>query len=258
MKKIVSLPVSSLTRRVLLHRHGGEPLRPRAHNLLNKHLRHNGKKEYRQELRQHTLKTYIQIEVNDVIATNINMRGEAVGMYLHMLHKEEMFRYVEANVENDNEALATTIAYLDRHGVEEDDYPAGSAARLYRRWKKEKEKNRLTTGADYVREVSTGEALVKLSYQQAQKVLELFFVMVQGEVVQIDKKNTLSIRAFILYHYTHESFATLKSKLNMNHRQSTQRSYTRGREYVQSDPRLTRWITYCIDRVKEKAAPVAS
>lgn len=258
MKKLVSLPVSSLTKKVLIHRHGNEPLRPRTHSLFSKHLRHKGKREYRQELRQHTLDTFIELEVTGEVATNISLRGEAVGMYLHNIHKEELFRYVEANVENDNEALATVIAYLDRHGVEEDDYSYQSAARLYRRWKKEKEKIRTTKGVESVHQVLSGKTTVLLSAQQAEKAAKLFFSMEYSSVIKIDKKNVFSIYAFILYHYTHDSFATLKSKLALTDRSNAYRSYKRGYEYLQSDPRLIRWLTYCIDRVKENAAPVAS
>jgi len=244
---------------MLLHRYGpAEPLKVPGHDILMKYFRYRGKLIRRQELRQHTLTSSIAVVVNNEIEVNLRRRGEAIGMYLHSIHKEEMFQFVANKVAGGAEALATTKAFLNERNVGEDDYALESAARLFRRWAKELQKDRGTKRGKSVRYLFRDDLEVKLSIQQAEAVANRLQQMINRGVVEIDRRMDTAIRSYILYTFTGETYASLTNRERGRLRHHICESCQRGREYLQYDERLHRWISYCIQTVQAKAVPVAS
>lgn len=244
---------------MIRYRYGAaDPLKIPAHDLLMKHLRHRGKNIRRQELRQHTLRTSINLIVNNEIAANLRNRGEAVGMFLHAIHKEEMFQHVTIKVAMGEEALASTKAFLEERNISEDDYALDSAARLFRRWGKEFKKDRVTKRGESVRYLLRDLLKVRLSIQQAASVATRLQELINAGVVSIDRRMDTAIRSFILYSFTGETYAKVAEVQGGRHRNHVCCSCRRGREYLQYDERLLYWLSYCISTVTAKPVPVAS
>lgn len=244
---------------MLRHRYGNaDPLKVPSHDILMKYLRYRGKVSRRQELRQHTLRTSISIQVNDETETNIRLRGEAIGMYLHAIHKEEMFHFVANEVARGEEALGTLKHYFAARDISEDDYALDSAARLFRRWRKEIEKDRLTNKGEFVRYLLGDLSPICLSISQAKQVADLMQELINRSIIATDRRMDMAIRTFILYTFTSETYASIAKIEGRAFRHDVYNSCRRGREYLQYDERLHRWISYCINSIVPQPVPAAS
>ena len=251
--KSITLPVSRLTRAMLLHKYGREPIRLDRADIRRKELMHVGTSNKHLERKQHALNTSIRLQMNNHEADHLAGKLAEVGYYLYQQDKVRIFRFVWSRVTAGLPALQAIYDYYSLHNIEEDDFSIETAERLWKRWRKEKEKERNTATPHVV----PSSCSVLLSERQAENLVERMLIFIDAECIGLDPRYREAVPAWVYADLTPLTFrevATKTKRLKGN----VGKSVRRFRAYLPYNHELRKYIAYCLATTKAQPTPSAA
>jgi len=140
---IIEIKVHPMSKRILEAEYGAQPLSISRHDILFSYLCFRPMDDRMSYHRARLfLTSRILIDVNDKLAYHIARDLDRIGLTLFKLHKDLMCRHAAAAVQNGQVARKAILAWLEMHGIEEDEFGLETAYKKWQRfqWKLE-EKN---------------------------------------------------------------------------------------------------------------------
>jgi hypothetical protein len=251
--KQITLPVAGLTRAVMLHKYGSEPIRLDNNDLRRREMMHVGTSNLHLERKQYSLNSTITLSVNRHEYEHMVNREAEIGFYLYAQDKADMFIFVWARVTAGLPALNALKDYYYTHNIEEDNHSLETAERQWKRFRVEKGKEVLHSAPQFVPQKAT----LLLSERQATAIASRLLLLIEGGAVNMDPRHKSNAQAWIfceLSTYTHQQAAKRLSRK----RQSVQRGIQLFKYYLECAPSLRIAIAYCLKTTQAKPTPSAS
>jgi hypothetical protein len=196
--KELTLPVSRLTRALLLHRYGAEPIRLDANDIRKKELFHVGTSNRHLERKQYSLNTTVRLALNKHEYDHAVGKATEIGFYFYGRDKVRIFQFVWSRVTAGLPALHAIYEFYQLHGIEEDDFAVETAERLWKRWRVEKEKDRIYFAPQFVPQ----NICVLLSERQASEVVKRIHQFMDSGCIDMDPRYRMAVWCWVLYRLT--------------------------------------------------------
>lgn len=251
--KLLTFPVSRLTRRLMLHRYGAEPIQLDRADIRRKELMHTGPKDKHLERKQYSLDTTVTLSLNRHEYEHAVGKVSEIGYYLYQQDKHRIFRFVWARVTAGLPALQAIYDYYSHHGIEEDDFAIETAERLWKRWRVEKEKERVTNTPECVPRLSS----VLLSERQADNLVRRLHAFIDNGCIDMDPRYRHALAMWVYCDLTSMTVRATALKMNL-HYQNVGRSVVRFREYLPYNEDLRKHIAYCLRTTQARPTPSAA
>jgi hypothetical protein len=251
--KSITLPVSRLTRAMLLRKYGSEPIRLDRADIRRKELMHVGTSNKHMERKQHALNTSITLQLNNHEADHLAGKLAEVGYYLYQQDKIRIFLFVWARVTAGLPALQAIYDYYSLHNIEEDDFAIETAERLWKRWRKEKEKEVIY----FTPQVVPFNISLLLSIRQADSVASRLSLFMEEECIDMDPRLKKAVRTWVYYDLTSMTQIEVSKKMDMP-QGNVSRSLSSIRSYLPYNDELRKYIAYCLATTKAQPTPSAA
>ena len=131
----VTLPVSPLSRKILISEFGDEPIRFPSRSPVFQILSYRPDQPDRNLIRLSELITSsVEIEVHTRLSHRIKKYGHQIGYNLYTFHLNSMMEFIWGAVLVGGEAKKALYQYYAINNITDDDYQIDSAYRRYQRW----------------------------------------------------------------------------------------------------------------------------
>ncbi len=141
---IIEIKVHPMSKRILEAEYGAQPLSISRHDILFSYLCFRPMDDRMSYHRARLfLTSRILIDVNDKLAYHIARDLDRIGLTLFKLHKDLMCRHAAAAVQNGQVARKAILAWLEMHGIEEDEFGLETAYKKWQRFQWQLEKKNM-------------------------------------------------------------------------------------------------------------------
>jgi hypothetical protein len=251
--KQITLPVAGLTRAVMLHKYGREPIRLDNNDLRRREMMHVGTSNLHLERKQYSLNSTITLNVNRHEYEHMVNREAEIGFYLYAQDKADMFIFVWARVTAGLPALNALKDYYSTHNIEEDNHSLETAERQWKRFRVEKEKERITNTPQYVPSL----LCVLLSERQAEAIVNRMLAMIDADCIQMDPRYRSAVESWVYTDLTPMTFRQVAKKLDRAVG-NVGNSVIRLRAYMKYNQELRTLVAYCLKTTQAKPTPSAA
>ena len=132
----VYLPLSSLSRKILVAEYGAEPIAPGRADWMSDVLRVDRRDTQFQARALELIRSGVLLSVSPALADRVTQQAERLGVVLHRLHIEMLTRIMLAASESGQPAKTAMQCFYDAYDLDEDDLSQESAYREYQRFRK--------------------------------------------------------------------------------------------------------------------------
>lgn len=247
------MPVSRLTLALLRHRYGAGPIHLHRSDIRRKELMHVGTSNRHLERKQHALSTTATFLVNAQEYDHLAGRGAEVGYYLYAMDKVRIFRFVWSRVTAGLPALQSIYDYYELHGIEEDDFAIETAERLWKRWRVEKEKERIPSAPQDVPRL----VCILFSERQALSVVERLLSFIDNGCIDMDPRYSMSVAPWVLTQLTPMTHQQVARKLKRS-RPNVTISIRRFNSYLAYNQDLRKHLGYVLKTTHAQPTPSAA
>lgn len=251
--KELTLPVARLTRAMLLHRYGAEPIRLHANDIRKKELFHVGTSNRHLERKQYSLNTTVRMLLNKHEYDHAAGKAAEIGFYFYSRDKVRIFNFVWSRVTAGLPALHAIHEYYQLHGIEEDDFAVETAERLWKRWRTEKEKERPHLTPQFVPQ----NVAVLLSERQAESVVERLLQFIDNRCINMDPRYRKATEAWVWYRLTSLTQQQVAARTNRERPEIT-KSVHRFEAYLHYNEDLKAHLGYVIKTTQARPTPSAA
>jgi hypothetical protein len=131
----VTLPVSPISRKILISEYGAEPIRFPSRSPVFQILSYKPDQPDRNLIRLSELITSsVEIEVHSRLGHRLKKYGHQIGYHLYIFHLNSMMEFIWGSVLVGGEAKKALYRYYAINNISDDDYQIDSAYRRYQRW----------------------------------------------------------------------------------------------------------------------------
>jgi hypothetical protein len=251
--KELTLPVSRLTRALLLHRYGAEPIRLDANDIRKKELFHVGTANRHLERKQYSLNTTVRLALNKHEYDHAVGKATEIGFYFYGRDKVRIFQFVWSRVTAGLPALHAIYEFYQLHGIEEDDFAVETAERLWKRWRAEKEKDRMYSTPHFVPQNTS----VLLSSKQVQEIAQRVSLFLKSGSINMDPRYRKAILCWIWYRLTPATQEDVSEIVGIDQRNFT-RTIRRFESYLRYNEDLKAHLGYVIKTTQARPTPSAA
>jgi hypothetical protein len=251
--KQITLPVAGLTRAVMLHKYGSEPIRLDTNDLRRREMMHVGAPDKHLERKQYSLDTSITLIVNRHEYDHLHNYEAEVGFYFYAQDKKDMFMFVWSRVTAGLPALNALKDYYYTHNIEEDHHSLETAERQWKRFWVEMGKERSPNTPECVLRAG----FVLLSERQTENMTSRIYAFIEGGLIKMDPRYKKAIELWIYCDLAGMSHRHVARKFK-SHKGSVTNSVLRVRAYMKYNKELRTLVAYCLKTTQAKPTPSAA
>jgi hypothetical protein len=249
--KEITLPVSRLTRAMMLRRYGAEPIRLDNNDIRRREMMTVGSSDKHHQRKQYSLNTTITLTVNRHEFKHMDKKRPEIGFHWYEADKRRMFLFIWGRVTGGLPATHAIHDYYSMHNIEEDDFPMDTSERLWKRWRAEKEK----TVPHFSPCIVPSDVAQLLSEKQALRIYDRVSKMIDEDIAHLNGNFTSStIKAWILCDLggvTHKDASLIVGR----RRDVITRSLKLFRSYLNYNQDLRKIVAYCVATTRARPTP---
>lgn len=243
--KSITIPVAPLSRKIILTEHGGqEPVRLGKRDLLHEQLRYKQPEDAYLERQQEALTSAITFQVNRNLYEHLSPRRSKTGYHLYKLHKEQLFRFVHAQVNAKEKALYAIRTFYQIYQITEDDLAEETAYRLWKKWK-----TRICfsvipppQGGPHI----SRDCVVKLTTEQAEGLGERFALLAPYELhFRLPSRFNKHFFYYFLYEFTDLTIMEVAERVGVSHN-GIHYGVQAARQWIETVEDIGRLVDYCL------------
>lgn len=248
---LVQLPVTGLSRKILLAEYGSDPIKLTIHDLLFQQLcYHRILKESNTSRLKGTLRATVGLCLNGKLAKRVTRNGAQLGYHLYLYHRRLMMNYIEAQTGVGIPAKYALQNFYNEYDITEDDFDQETAYKYWHRHKARK-KTKIVWTKEYCsvvlnyKKLTPAEAVrISQSSEVVPRIIECFKSNCFDKISSPPKQLLTHLHIYLQVELCCKRVGAVAREMKI-HKNSVYYAVKVINSYLDTDPVISQSLKYC-------------